>query len=176
MIDRIGYGVNLGSVSNAAVTKSADRYLGFEETLVEKAVSQRTMMHGFVGDGQDLCPGLNEATIEMLKSLMSLSNDLENIWEIVLRLEEKVDIKALTESTVTELDEAAGLNSVAALLTQFWKKKELSGDTVSESVVEISAYSNQDRIENKAASDLEALMRKNKQRKLITTVDPDQYL
>lgn len=173
MIDRIGSELNFGNVSNVANAKYARNYPGFEELLVEKTVSQRTQLHGFVGDGQDLCPGLNEETIEMIKSLMSLSDDLENIWEIVLRLEKRVDTELLSENIVAELDDAAGLNSVAALLTRFWKKKELLGDDVPEGSVDISSYLDQDYIENRAASELEALILKNKERKFITTLNSD---
>lgn len=173
MIDRIGSELNFSSVSNADNAKHVGINLGFEELLVEKTVSQRTELHGYVGDGQDLCPGLNEATIEMIKSLMSLSDGLENIWEIVLRLEKRVDIEALGENFVTDLDDAAGLNSVAALLTRFWKKKELLGDTVPEGSVDISTHFDQDHIDNRSALELEALILKNKERKFITTINSD---
>lgn len=173
MMNRIVSELNFSSVTNAENAKLVGINLGFEELLVEKAVSQRTEMHGYVGDGQDLCPGLNEASIEMIKSLMSLSDGLENIWEIVLRLEKRVDIEALSESIITDFDDAAGLNTVAALLTRFWKKKELLGDTVPEGSADISACSGQDHIENRAATEREALILKNKERKFITTINSD---
>lgn len=173
MIDRIESELNFSNVSNTANVKLKEIHPGFEELFTEKIISQQTEIHGFVGDGQDLCPGLNEMTIEVIKALMSLSDGLENIWEIVLRLEKRVDIEGLSENIVTDFDDVTGLNSVAALLTRSWKKKELLGDDVPEGSVDISAYFNQNHFENRAASELEALIFKDKERKVITTVNSD---
>ncbi len=170
MIDSIGFESNFSIESNAANVKPEEIYLGFGKLLVEKVVSQRTALHGFVGDGQDLCPGLNEMTIDVIKALTSLSDGSKNIWEIVLQLEKKVDTKVLNENIFTDFDNAAGLNSVEALLTQFWKKKELLGDDIPKYNVDKSARFNQDHIDRKTVSELETLILKNKERKLITAV------
>ncbi len=169
MIDSIGSELNFSSVTNAANAKPI--HLGFEELLTEKTVSRQVVRHGYVGDGQDLCPEINEASIKVINALLSLTDDLENIWEIVLRLEKKVDIEVLSENIVKDFDNVTGRNSAAALLTRFWKKKELLRDDVSEDSVDISAYFNQNYIENKAASELEALILKNKERKSISTIN-----
>ncbi len=173
MIDRIGSELNFSNVSNAANAKPGEIYLGFEKLLTEKSVSSQVVRHGFVGDGQDLCPYLNGETIEVIKSLMSLSDGLENIWEIVLRLEKRVDIELLSENIVTDFGDVTGSNNVAALLTRFWKKKELLGDDLLEGSVDISTHSNQNHFENRAALELEALILKNKERKFITTINSD---
>lgn len=173
MIDSIGFESNFNIISNTTNVKLEEIHPGFEELFTEKIISQQTEIHGFVGDGQDLCPGLNEMTIEVIKALMSFSDGLENIWEIVLRLEKRVDIEGLSENIVTGFDDVTGLNSVAALLTRFWKKKELLGDDVLEGSVDISTYFNQNHIENRAASEMEALILKNRERKVITTINSD---
>lgn len=173
MINCIESELNFSGAPNAANAKSARIYPGFEELLVEKAVSQRTQIHGFVGDGQDLCPGLNEETIELINSLLSFTDGLENIWKIVLRLEKKVDIEAFIENIIADIDDAAGVNTAAALLTRFWKKKELLGNTVSEGSADISSYLNPEHIENRAASELDALILKSKERKFITAINSD---
>ncbi len=170
MIDSIGCESNFSVASNAIDVKPEEIYLGFEKMLVEKAVSQRTGLHGFVGDGQDLCPGLNEMTIDGIKALMSLSDGSKNIWEIVLQLEKRVDTEVLNESIIPDFDNAAWLNSVEALLTQFWKKKELLGKDIPKYNVDKSTCLNQDHVDSKTVSELETLILKNKERKLITAV------
>lgn len=168
MVDSIGFESNFSIASNATNVKPEEIYLGFGKLLVEKAVSQQTALHGFVGDGQDLCPGLNEMTIDGIKALMSLSDGSKNIWEIVLQLEKRVDIEDLNESMFTDFDNVAGRNSVQALLTQFWKKKELLGEDIPKYKVDNSTCFNQDHIHRKTVSELENLILKNKERKLIT--------
>ena len=171
MIDSIGSELNFSSVSNAANANPGEICLGFEELLTEKTGSSQVVRHGYVGDGQDLCPEINEESIEIINALLSLTDDLEDIWKIVLRLEKKADIEVLSEIIIKDFDNVTGRNSAAALLTRFWKKKELLGDDVSEDSVDISTYFNQSYIENKAASELEALILKNKERKFVTTVN-----
>ena len=172
MIEHIENKLNFGSISNTAGAATGEINPGFEKLLAEKAVSNQVVRHGFVGDGQDLCPEINEESIELINSLMSLTDDLDNIWEIVLRLEEKVDMEALSENIVEEFDNAAGRNSIAALLTRFWKKKELTEDDVTENG-DISTRLAQNLIENAVASELEAILHKNQERKFMTLVNSD---
>ncbi|MDE7229667.1 MAG: hypothetical protein K2N56_04230 [Oscillospiraceae bacterium] len=173
MIDRIGAELNLSSVSNAANADPGEICLGFEKLLTEKTGSRQVVRHGYVGDGQDLCPEINEESIGIINALLSLTDDLEDIWKIVLRLEKKADIEILSENIVKDFDNVTGRNSAAALLTRFWKKKELLRDDVSEDSVDISTYFNQQYIKNNAASELEALTLKSKERKLITALNSD---
>lgn len=172
MIDCIEYKSNFSSVSNAANAKPGKICPGFEELLTEKAASRQAVRHGTVGDGQDLFPELNGMSTEVINALMSLTDDIENIWEIVLRLEKRVDIEVLSENIVKDLDNAAGRSSAAALLTRFWKKKALLANDASEVGVDISTCFSQNPIENKAASELEALILKDKERKFITPLNP----
>lgn len=171
MIDRIEAELNFSSVSNAANARSGEMYLGFEKLLTEKTGSRQVVRHGYVGDGQDLCPEINEESIGIINALLSLTDDLEDIWKIVLRLEKKVDIEVLSENIVKDFDNVTGRNSAAALLTRFWKKKELLREDVSEDSVDISTYFNQQYFKNNAASELEALTLKSKERKFITTIN-----
>ena len=184
MLDRIGTEMNFGSVSSNAIVKSEDIHLGFAELIADKIVSSekpvsvqiaRPGASGYVGDGQIfLPPELIGVPIDVLNdvidALASLTDGLENIWEIVLRLEDKVDLEALSESVDTDFDNSAGLSFIAALLTRFWKKKELSGNDAPAEDVDISAYYNPNDIENKVASELEALLQKNRERKHVTAV------
>lgn len=176
MIDHIGYETNFGSVSNSAGARTEELRLGFAEFLADKAASSENPVsvriaapgaHGYVGDGQVFIPpelfgGSEDALNDVLSLLMSLNGDAESIWDIVLRLEEKVDIEALSESIAADPENPAGLSFAAALLTGFWKKKELSGNGVSESGGDIYAYAEQERLEDQIASELEALIRKRK--------------
>ena len=184
MIESIGSETKFNTVSNTNNAVSEELKLGFAELLADKIVSSEKPVsvtiaapgaHGYVGDGQVFIPpeliGVPaDALNDVIDVLMSLTDDLENIWDIVLRLEEKVDIEAFSENIDTDLDNSAGLSFIAALLTRFWKKKELSGDNVSENSADISAYYDPNYTENKVASELEALILKNKERKLITAV------
>lgn len=169
MIDSIGFETDLSVASDVTNAKPGELYLGFGNFLAEKMVS-KTAKHGFVGDGQDLCPGLNGMTMEGIKALMSLSDGSKNIWEIVLQLEKRVGIEAFNESFFTDFDDVAGRNSAAALLTQFWKKKELLGEDIPKNNVDNSICSNQDHFDSKTVSELETLILKNKEQKLITAV------
>lgn len=148
MIDRVGFELNSSVVPNSVNGKTKEKCSDFKNLLTEKAGLGKTRLHGFVGDGQDLCPWLNEDSIEAINAIMALTDDLEDIWKIILQLEEKVDIKVLEEIIAMAFDDSAGENSIAALLVRYWKKKELLGDNISESNVDISAYFNQDYIDN----------------------------
>ena len=141
MIDRIDPGVKLTGASSAAAASRGEIDLGspgFEELLAEKTASNQVTRHGFVGDGQDLCPWLNENTVDVINAIMSLTDSLDDIWKIVLRLEEHIDPRTSDESITEELDNAVGRSSAAALLTRLWKKKELSGDKVLENGVDVT--------------------------------------
>ena len=173
MIDHIKSETNFNSISNVTNAKHGEIRLGFEELITEKTAFEQTLRHGFVGDGQVVFPELNGRSAEVINALMSLTDDLEDIWEIVLRIEKGVDTEALTENIVRDFDNAAGRNSVAALLTRFWKKKELLGDDAVEGSIDVLAYFNQSHIVNRTASELEALILKNKEQKLITAVNSD---
>ena len=182
MIESIGSETKFNPVSNTNNAITEELRQSFAEFLADKIVSSEKPVtvagpgaHGYVGDGQVFIPPeLIGVPVDVLNDvidvLMSLNGDLENIWDIVLRVEEKVDIEALSEYIDTDFDNSAGLSFIAALLTRFWKKKELSGDNALVDGVDISAYYDPDHIENKAASELEALILKNKERKLITAV------
>ncbi|MDE6731682.1 MAG: hypothetical protein K2J77_02240 [Oscillospiraceae bacterium] len=141
MINCIDPGVKLTGTSSALNASRGEINLGFpgfEELLAEKTASNQVTRHGFVGDGQDLCPWLNENTVDVINAIMSLTDGLEDIWKIVLRLEKHIDPQTSDESITEELDNAAGRSSAAALLTRLWKKKELSGDTVLENGVDVT--------------------------------------
>ena len=182
MIESIGYEKKFNTVSNTNNAINEELRQSFAEFLADKIVSSEKPVtvagpgaHGNVGDGQVFIPPeLIGVPVDVLNDvidvLMSLNDDLENIWDIVLRVEEKVDIENLSEYIDTDYDNSAGLSFIAALLTRFWKKKELSGGIVPEDGVDISAYYDPNYIENKAASELEALLLKNKERKLITAM------
>lgn len=174
MIDRICSETNFGSLSKTANAKFEEIQLGFAELLADKIVSSEKTVsvqiaapgaHGFIGDGQVLLPpelvGVPVDVInDVINVLTSLTDD-SDIWEIVLRLEDKVDLEALSESIDTDFDNSAGMGFIAALLTRFWKKKELSGDDIPENGVDILTYYDKNYIENKAASEPEALILKN---------------
>ena len=122
MIDRIGSETNFSNVSNAANARSEDLHLGFADLLADMIVSSekpisvqiaRPGASGYVGDGQVfILPELIGVPIDFLNdvidTLMSLTDDLENIWDIVLRLEDKVDLEDLSESIDTDFDNSAG--------------------------------------------------------------------
>lgn len=183
MINRIGTETNFSSVSNITNAKYDDLQTAFAEIIADKIVSSdkavsvqiaRPGAHGFVGDGQILVPpeliGVSADVLnDVIDLLSSLTDGSESIWDIILQLEDKVDIEALSESIDTDFDNSAGVGFIAALLTRFWKKKELSRSDVPDDGVDISAYYNQSNIENEVASELEALIL-NKERKLITAV------
>ena len=182
MIESIGSETKFNPVSNTNNAITEELRQSFAEFLADKIVSSEKPVtvagpgaHGYVGDGQVFIPpGLIGVPADLLNDIIdlltSLNGDLENIWDIVLRLEEKVDSETLSEYIDADFDNSAGLSFIAALLTRFWKKKELSGDNVPENSVDIPACYDPNHIENKAASELEALIRKNKERKLITAV------
>lgn len=138
MIARINPEVKLTSAPSTAIASRGEINLGFEEFLTEKTASNQVTRHGFVGDGQDLCPWINENTVDAINAIMSLTDGLEDIWKIVLRLEKHIDPQTSDESIIEELDNAAGRSSAAALLTRLWKKKELSGDTALESYADVT--------------------------------------
>lgn len=141
MIDCINPEVKLAGASSTAIASSGEINLGFpgfEELLTEKTASNQVTRHGFVGDGQDLCPWLNENNVDVINAIMSLTDGLEDIWKIVLRLEKHIDPQTSDESIIEELDNAVGRSSAAALLTRLWKKKELSGDTALESDADVT--------------------------------------
>lgn len=172
MIDSVGFGAYSNVVPNSVNGKTKEKYLVFKDLLTERAGLGKTTLHGYVGDGQCLAfNGISaEAMEHILKAIMSLNDGTKNIWEIVLQLEKKVDIKVLEEIIAMAFDDSAGENSIAALLVRYWKKKELLGDNISDANVNISTYFNQDYINNKAVSELEALIRKKDERKSISTI------
>lgn len=184
MIDRIGAETNFGNRSYTINAKYDDLQTAFAEIIADKIVSSdkpvtvtvaRPGAHGYVGDGQILIPpelvGVPEDMFNDIVDLLSSLNDsAESIWDIILRLEDKVDIEALSESIDTDFDNSAGVGFIAALLTRFWKKKELSGSDVPEYGSDISTYYDQNHIENQVASELEALILKNKERKHFAAV------
>lgn len=137
MIDSVGFGSYCNVVSNSVSGKTRGNY-GFKDLLTEKAGT----LHGFVGDGQCLAfNGISAETMEQVfKAIMSLNDGTKSIWEIVLQLEKKVDIKVLEEIIAMDFDDSAGENSIAALLVRYWKKKELLGDNISETNIDISDY------------------------------------
>ncbi len=130
MIDCINPDVRFTSAASRSEINLG--FPGFDEMLTEKTASNQVTRHGFVGDGQDLCPWLNENNVDVINAIMSLTDGLEEIWKIVLRLEKHIDPRTSGESIIEELDNAAGRSCAAALLTRLWKKKELSGDTALE--------------------------------------------
>lgn len=180
MIERIVSNTKFNAVSSTNNAVSEELRQSFAEFLADKIVSSEKPVtvagpgaHGYVGDGQVFIPpeliGLPlDVLNDVIDLLSSLNDSSESIWDIVLRLEEKVDIEALSESIDTDFDNSAGLGFVAALLTRFWKKKELSANAVSENGADISAYYGQNDFENVAASELEALILKHKkERELV---------
>jgi len=107
----------------------------------------------------------------ILKAAASLGEDGKDIWDIVLRLEKHNDTEFSGEIICSDADDLAGLNSVAGLLARYWKKKELLGKTQSaEDDIFFSGSQNLNDIDNKAASELAALILKKKERKLISEV------
>lgn len=156
MIEHIDHEVKFTGALSAANTSRSEVSLGFEELLTEKTALNQVTRHGFVGDGQDLCPWLNENTVDVINAIMSLTDGLEDIWKIVLRLEKSVDPEALSENILKEFDNAVGRSSAAALLTRFWKKKDLLGDNASANSADASACFYQ------AAPEPEVLTFKNK--------------
>lgn len=141
MIDRIDTEVKLTGASSAVIASRGEINLGFpgfEELLTENTASNQVTRHGFVGDGQDLCPWLNENNVDVINAIMSLTDGLEDIWKIVLRLEKHIDPLTSDESIIEELDNAVGRSSAAAFLTRFWKKKELSGSDASANSADVT--------------------------------------
>lgn len=190
MIDRIGSETNFSNLPNTTNAKSEGAHLEFADMLADMMVSSEKPISvqilgpggasGYVGDGQVfVCPELAGVELagvpidflnDVIDILMSLTDNSESIWDIVLRLEDKVDLEALSESIETDFDNSAGLDFIAALLTRFWKKKELSGNDTLADGVDVSTYYSQNDIENKVALELEALIQKNKKQKHITAV------
>ncbi len=172
MIDSVGFESYYNVVPNSVNIKNNENYLGFKDFLTEKAGLGETTLHGCVGDGQSLAfNGISAEVMEqVLKAIISLNNGTKSIWEIVLQLEKKVDINILNEIIAMAFDDSAAENSIAALLVRYWKKKELLGDNISEVNVNASAYPNRDYINNKAVSELEALIRRKEERKSVPTI------
>lgn len=141
MIDSVGFGAYCNIVSNSVNGKTKGNF-GFKDLLTEKAGFGKTTLHGFVGDGQSLAfNGISAEVMEQVfKAIMSLNNGTKSIWEIVLQLEKKVDIKVLEEIIAMASNDSVGENSIAALLVMYWKKKELLGDNISETNIDISDY------------------------------------
>lgn len=142
MIDSVGFGSYCNAVPNSVSGKTKENYLSFNDLLTEKAGFGKTTLHGFVGGGQSLAfNGIPAEAMEyILKAIMSLNDGTKSIWEIVLQLEKKVDIKVLEEIIAMASDDSAGENSIAALLVRYWKKKELLGNNISETNIDISDY------------------------------------
>lgn len=136
MIDCINPDVRLTSAASRGEINLG--FVGFDEMLTEKTASNQVTRHGFVGDGQDLCPWLNENNVDVINAIMSLTAGLEDIRKIVLRLEKHIDLRTSGESIVAELDNAVGRSSAAALLTRFWKKRELSGSNASANIPDVT--------------------------------------
>ena len=155
MINQTGL-VGISGMAAASVgVKEADTALGFEELLTEKTVGELVDKENFT----------EEVMENILKSIASMSEGSKNIWEIVLRLEESAVSELSDENIITDFDNTAGLNSIAGLLARYWKKKELLG----ESDTVLSRSQGQSEIDDRAASELAALLKK-KEHKLIEEV------
>ncbi len=173
MIDRIGIGLNFGAVSNIADIGNDNKCFTFRDLLTKKVGSNQITRQGYVGDGQILgFPGMDSELMKpILEKILSLNDGAKNIWEIILQLEEKVDIKVLDENICVDFDSLAGLNGIAGLLAQYWKKRDLLGKQILEFSVNLSAYINRDYIDNKTVSEeLDDLILKKEGQRSITMI------
>ena len=155
MINQTGFVGISGTVTTSVGAKEADPELGFEELLTEKTTAVESEDNAFT----------EEVMEQILRLVASMREGSKNIWEIVLQLEKHVDPELSDEIINMDFDNTAGLNSIAGLLARFWKKKELLGE--SNTVFPYSRSHNE--IDNRAASELAALLKK-KERKLIAEV------
>lgn len=146
MINRTDFAGISGTVTTSAGAKADDSELGFEELLTEKVSDIESGDNAFT----------EEVMEHMLRSIASMHDGSESIWEIVLRLEKHVDPKQLEEIIDMDFDNAAGLNGIAGLLARFRKKRELLGEN--DTVFSYSFSHNE--IDNRASSELAALLKK----------------
>lgn len=151
MINRTGFVGISCTVTSAAGAKADASNLRFEKLLTEKRADGLE-----IGDNAFA----EEIMEHILKSIASMSEGSKSIWEIVLQLENHVDPKLLDENYDVDFDDTAGLNSVAALLARFWKKKEL----LEENDTAFSYFRDHNAIDTKAVSELTVLLRKKKHR------------
>lgn len=168
MINRTGFVGMSDTITSAACAKTDETDLKFEELLLEKTFPSQEKVLGIISDrlGSVYDVDLLADSMEyIIKAMMSIGEGGKSIWEIVLQLEKHIDPKLLDENYDVDFDDTAGLNSVAGLLARFWKKKELleENDTV------FSYNRDHSAIDNKAVSELAALLRK-KEHRLIAEV------
>ena len=150
MINRTDFAGISGTVKTSVGAKADDSELVFEELLTEKTSG------GLEIEDNAFTEDIME---HIMQSIASMHDGSKSIWEIVLQLEKHVDPKQLEEILNTDFDDTAGLNSIAGLLARYWKKKELleENDTV-------FPYSrSHNAIDNRAASELAALLKKKEQ-------------
>ena len=144
-----------GTVTTSVGAKEAAPDLGFEALITERTNAPESGDSAFT----------EEVMAHILRSIASMHEGSKNIWEIVLQLEEHVDPELSDEMLNMDFDNTAGLNGIAGLLARYWKKKELLGENDTAS----SFYRSQNAIDNRAASELSALLRR-KERRLIAEI------
>lgn len=173
MIDRVGIMSNFSAVLINTDIRNDNECLAFRDMLTEKVGSNQITRHGYVGDGQSLgFFGMDSELMKpILEKILSLNDGTKNIWEIILQLEEKVDIKVLDENICVDFDDLVGQNGITGLLARFWKKKELLVEQISEFGINLSAYINKDYIYNKTVSaELDELILKKEGQKSVAMV------
>ncbi|MDE7361903.1 MAG: hypothetical protein K2N38_08210 [Oscillospiraceae bacterium] len=168
MIDRTDFETYSGVISNVVSARTNSISFEFAELIKEKTSGARERLQELLSETLETADSsiLTEEVLEhILESIASMSEGSKSIWEIVLQLEKHVDPKLLDEINDMDFDNAAGLNGIAGLLARYWKKKELleENDTV------FSYSRSQNAIDNRAASELAALLKK-KEQKLIAEV------
>lgn len=160
MIDCTDLWSNFGTVSNAISVKTDDISSGFEELLKERTSPAHEKICGLIPESieaENNNAVLAEVMEYMMKAVMSFGESTENIWDIVLRLEKSVDPELSGENINMDFDDTAGMNSIAGLLARFWKKKEL----LEENNIVFPFSHDHNAIDNKAVSELAALLRKS---------------
>lgn len=156
MINRTDFAGISGTVTTSVGAKADDSELGFEELLTEKTSGELEIEdNAFTEDIME----------HIMQSIASMHDGSKSIWEIVLQLEKHIDPKQLEEIINMDFDDTAGLNSIAGLLARDWKKREL----LEENDTAFSGSYRQNEIDNSAASELAALLKK-KEHELIAEV------
>lgn len=168
MINRTDFETYSGVIANVVGARTNNISFDFAELIKENTSRARERLQEILSEKLETVDNgiLTEEVLEhMIEAAMSIGEGGENIWDIVLRLEKSVDTELSDENVSADFDDTAGLNSVAGLLARFWKKKEL----LEGNGVVFSDLHMRNGIDNKAASELAALLKK-KEHELIAEV------
>ncbi|MBD5384537.1 MAG: hypothetical protein HDR72_06025 [Ruminococcaceae bacterium] len=168
MINRTDFETYSGIISNVVSARMNNISFDFAELIKENTSRARERLQEVLSEKLETVDNgiLTEEVLEnMIEAAMSIGEGGEDIWDIVLRLEKHVDPKQLEEIINMDFDDTAGLNSVAGLLARDWKKREL----LEENDTAFSYSRSHSAIDNSAASELAALLKK-KEQKLVAEV------